>query len=107
MREKMVTRSMKVTVAQVLMVNLDTQETATTPVNMANVYKDDKTLMKALNKVYEGTSTKPVHVLSTQVIEKLYGMTEKQFIDNAIELDPETRKPLNGDVIEDEETEEN
>lgn len=94
MREKMVTRSMKVTNATVLMVNLETEQTETQVVSMPNVYKDDTKLMKALTKSFEGTNLKPVHVTGSQVVEKLYGMTEKSFMDNATELDPETRKPL-------------
>lgn len=94
MREKMVTRSMKVTNATVLMVNLETQQTETQVVSMPNVYKDDTKLMKALVKSYEGSNLKPVHVSETNVVEKLYGMSEKAFMDSAIELDPETRKPL-------------
>lgn len=97
MREKMVTRSMKVTNAQVLMVNLETQATETQTIAMPNVYADDTKLMKALTKTFEGSTLKPVHVLSSQVIEKLYGMSEKTFLDNAIELDPETRKKLASD----------
>ena len=94
MREKMVTRSMKVTEAQVLMVNLDSQQTSTIQVDMPNTYKDDSTLMKALVKVYDGTDNKPVHVISTNIKERLYGMSEKTFLENAQELDPETRKAL-------------
>lgn len=94
MREKMVTRSMKVTKAQALMVNLETQETTTQIISMPNVYKDDKALMKALTKSYEGSTLKPVHVLSSSIEEKLYGMSEKSFLENAVELDPETRKPI-------------
>lgn len=106
MRNKMVTRSMKVTVATTLMVNIETQATETIEVNMPNTYKDDKALMKALNKAYEDTSTKPVHVISSSVIEKLYGMTEKTFLDNAIELDPKSRKALEQGTDETEDTEE-
>lgn len=94
MREKMVTRSMKVTKAQALMVNLETQETLTEIIAIPNVYKDDKALMKALEKSFEGSTLKPVHVLSSEVVEKLYGMSEKTFLEMAKELDPETRKPL-------------
>lgn len=94
MREKMVTRSMKVTMANVLMVNLETQATEQATIPMPNTYKDDKALAKALEKAYTGSNLKPVHVMSTTVIEKLYGMTEKAFLDNAIELDPETRKAI-------------
>ena len=94
MREKMVTRSMKVTNATVLLVNLETQETVQTQVSMPNTFKDDKSLMKALEKAYANTTTKPVHVMATAVIEKLYGMSEKTFLDNAQELNPETRKPI-------------
>ena len=54
MREKMVTRSMKVTNAQALLVNLETQETVTQTIAMPNVYKDDKALMKALANSFEG-----------------------------------------------------
>ena len=106
MREKMVTRSMKVTVANVLMVNLETQATETQAVNMPSTYKDDKALMKALEKSYTGSTLKPVHVIGSQVIEKLYGMTEKAFLDNAIELDPATRKALDVDTSEEQDTEE-
>lgn len=94
MREKMVTRSMKVTVAQVLMVNLETQATETQEVSMPNTFADDTKLMKALTKTYEGSTLKPVHVIGTSVHEKLYGMSEKAFLESAQELDPETRKPL-------------
>lgn len=101
MREKMVTRSMKVTEATTLMVNLDTLETEQTVISMPNTYKDDKALMKALTKAYDGSNFKPVHVMSTQVIEKLYGMSEKSFMDNAKELDPKTRKAFDVDTVED------
>lgn len=99
---------MKVTVATTLMVNLETQETETLEVNMPNTYKDDKALMKALDKAYEGTTIKPVHVISSAVIEKLYGMSEKTFLDNATELDPKTRKAFEDDNEQDaeEDTEE-
>ena len=106
MREKMVTRSMKVTEAQVLMVNLETQATETQTVSMPNVYKDDTALMKSLTKAYDGSTLKPVHVLSTTVIEKLYGMSEKSFLDNAQELDPKTRKAFDVDTSEVGDTEE-
>ena len=96
---------MKVTEAQVLMVNLETQATEQTNVMMPNTYKDDKALMKALTKAYDGSTLKPVHVMSTQVIEKLYGMTEKAFLDNARELDPKTRKAIENDVDTSEEVE--
>ena len=94
MREKMVTRSMKVTNAQALLVNLETQETVTQTIAIPNVYKEDKALMKALEKSFEGSTLKPVHVVSSEVVEKLYGMSEKTFLEMAKELDPETRKPL-------------
>lgn len=85
---------MKVTNAQALMVNLETQETVTQTISMPNVYKDDKALMKALEKSFEGSNLKPVHVMSTTVQEKLYGMPERTFLEMAKELDPETRKPI-------------
>ena len=100
MREKMVTRSMKVTVATVLMVNLETQQTETQDITMPNVYKDTTKLMKAITKAYEGSTLKPVHVTATNVNEKLYGMSEKSFIENAQELDPTTRKPLTPVAVE-------
>lgn len=100
MREKMVTRSMKVTETKVLMVNLETQATETHFINMPNTYKDDTALMKSLNKAYTGSNLKPVHILGSSVIEKLYGMTEKAFLDSAIELDPQTRKVLTHDIAD-------
>lgn len=93
---------MKVTNAEVLMVNLETQATETQLVAMPNIYKKDGQLMKALTKAFEGSTLKPVHVLSSNVVDKLYGMSEKTFLDNAIELDPETRKKLATDDTQDE-----
>lgn len=102
-RVKMVTRSMKVTVSQVLMVNLETQATESVEVSMPSTYKDDNALLKAITKVYTNDTYKPVHVMSSQVIEKLYGMTEKEFLDNAQELDPKTRKLVDTDEVTTEE----
>lgn len=94
MRKRMITRAMKVTQATTLMVNIETQATETLTISMPSTYKDDNALMKAITKAYEGGSLKPVHVMASTVIEKLYGMSEKDFLDNAVELDPKTRKVL-------------
>ena len=93
MREKMITRSMKVTKANVLVVNITEETTQKMEVALPNVYTDAK-LAKAIDKHFVGSNLKPVNVVSSYVEEKLFGLSENDFLKYAIELNPETRKPL-------------
>lgn len=55
---------------------------------------DEKKLLKDVKKAYDTDTFTNVKIVNTQAVNKLYGMWEEDFIANAMELDPETRKPL-------------
>lgn len=84
-RKRMVTRTIKTTNAVVLRVNLDTQETIKEHVVVSGVFKDNKNLLKQISK-HDTEAIKTVSVLSTEVTDKLYGMTEEKFLAEAEEL---------------------
>ena len=84
MRTPMVTRTINTTKAQVLCLNIETSETLTVEVVAPRTYKNDADLMKVVKPVIEKQENiKAVHIVSTEVIECLYGMTEQEFIEHA------------------------
>lgn len=58
---------------------------------LPRTYKDDKTIMKELDKRTEEENFKCLKICSTEVIETLYGMTEAEFIRVAKELPSRTK----------------
>lgn len=102
-RKPMVTRTITTTKANVLCMDIQTAEPFNKVVTLPRTYKDDKTLMKKVQEVVETDTVKAVHIVDKEEVETLYGMTEQEFIQNALVLDPETRRP---EVEEVEETEE-
>lgn len=102
-RKPMVTRTITTTKANVLCMDIQTAEPFNKVVTLPRTYKDDKTLMKKVQEVVETDTVKAVHVVDKEEVETLYGMTEQEFIQKAVVLDPETRKP---EVEEKEEAEE-
>ena len=94
-RERMVTRSIKGTKAQVMVVNIESGETSTQDVTLSTTYKTGEKLFKAIEKVVSvNPSMKAVHVISSTEIESLYGMPEQDFMEHAVRLDPITRKAV-------------
>lgn len=55
---------------------------------------DEEKALKHLRKTVESDDLKIVNIVSIDKTERLYGITEEDFLENAIELDPTTRKPL-------------
>lgn len=82
-RTPMVTRTITTTKALVMCCDVEAGETITEEVTVPRTYKNDEALMKAIRPVLETEQIKPVHILSSETIETLYGMTEQQFIENA------------------------
>lgn len=106
-RKPMITRTIMSTRATVLCLNVETAEPTTEVFELARTYKDEDKLMKALRLQYENETTKLVHIAGITEVEKLYGMSETDFMLNAVELDPTTRRPLDQpDSDETDETEE-
>ena len=99
-RNPMITRTFTTTRVQALVLNLDTHENETITVILPRTYKDDKALEKALNKAKVPAGLKPVLVLSSEVVETLYGMTEEDFIAAAEVLPARVVKTENVEVAE-------
>lgn len=100
-RKPMVTRTITTTKANVLCMDIQTAEPFNKVVTLPRTYKDDKTLMKKVQEVVEtDTTIKAVYIVDKEEVETLYGMTEQEFIQNAVILDPETRRPEAEEVEE-------
>lgn len=91
-RVRKVTRTISTTKVIVMCVDTETAKVDNYEVEIAGVYPDEKKLMKAVAKVVETETLKPVSVVSTEVIETLYGMDEQQFIEMAEVLPPRDKK---------------
>lgn len=93
LKEKMVTRSFTTTEAKVLAVTVSTTETSMDNWSIVGKYETEKELLKALKKAHETDDYKIVSVLSVAEYDKLYGIPENEFLQFAVELNPETRRP--------------
>lgn len=82
----MVTRTIKTTKVNVLCLNIADAEPFNQCVELARTYKDEKAMMKAVSAIIDSDEVKAVHIVDSEVCEKLYGMTEQNFITNATEL---------------------
>ena len=94
-RKEIVTRTIIGAEVTVLALNTTTCE----PFNVTYVINgnesDEKKLLKTVKKLYDTEEVSNVKVVSITSVNKLYGMWQEDFIANAMELDPNTRKPLN------------
>ena len=99
-RKPMVTRTITTTKANVLCMDIQTAEPFNKVVTLPRTYKDDKTLMKKVQEVVETDTVKAVHIVDKEEVETLYGMTEQEFIQKAVVLDPETRRPEEVEEVE-------
>ena len=92
-RIAMVTRTINFTQVTALTVDVVAQATATQVYTLSGTFADNDKLIKALKKEYESDTTKVVSVISSEVQEQLYGMTEQEFMSLAKVLPP--RKTYN------------
>ena len=90
----MVTRELIGTEANVLVVDTVNAATGYKQFTVQGKYKTTEHLLKAIKKVYEDETRKIVKIIDSKEVHKLYGMATEQFYTHAIELDPETRKPI-------------
>lgn len=99
-RVRKVTRTISSTKVVVMCVDTETAKVNNYEVEIAGVYSDEKKLMKAVTKVVETETLKPVSVVSTEVIETLYGMDEQKFMEIAEVLPPRDKKEDTDEVEE-------
>ena len=94
MREKMVTRTVAQTRISMVGLNLETMKPETTLEYLPVEERDDAKLLKLAHKLFDTDTFKVVTVQFDGLKETLYGVPEAKFLQIAVELDPETRKPL-------------
>lgn len=84
-KKRMVTRTIARTEVEVLCVDIQEEQIETLMISVTGVYKDDRALEKAVVKSLPGEYTF-IAIKSATVSEKLYGMSEDDFIRNAVEI---------------------
>ena len=95
MRKDMVTRTVVGTQATVKVVNTSTEAITREEVLLNKTYEDtqDKKLINAIKKSLSDDVV-IIKVESLVPMNKLYGVETSKFMENAVELDPVTRKPI-------------
>lgn len=87
-RTPMVTRTIVTTKAIIMCLDVEAGEPFNKEVTLPRTYKDEKALLKKVRPLVETDTIKAVHVVDTEEVETLYGMTEQEFIENAQILPP-------------------
>lgn len=93
----LVTRAVVGTEATIKVVDLATDKISTATVVIDKKFEADEKakVRKAVDKLYaDRDDVAVVSVVEFKQVNKLYGVKQEVFMANAIELDPETRKPL-------------
>lgn len=91
-KEKLITRTIVTTNAEIMAFNLDTNEVIT--LNESYVGDlSDREIEKKFSIDYSN-SAKFLKLVNAEKTSKLYGISEKDFLEYAIELDSETRKEV-------------
>lgn len=91
-RVSMVTRTITATKIVALCLNIETAEPFNKEVTISGTFKDEKAMLKAAEKLLNTETEKTVHIVSSEEIETLYGMTEQEFIQKAQVLPPRGKK---------------
>ena len=91
-RVPMVTRTIIATKITALCLNIETAEPFNKTVTLSGTFKDEKSMMKAAEKLLNTESEKAVHIVFSEEIETLYGMSEQEFIQKAKVLPPRGKK---------------
>lgn len=91
-KEKLITRTITVTEAEIMAFNLDTNEVIT--LNESYIGDlSDKEIEKRFAIDYNN-SAKFLKLVNAEKSSKLYGISEKDFLEYAVELNSETRKEM-------------
>lgn len=97
-RKAMVTRSFDTMQMVVTIANIETATLSDTTINCATFTEDTHKQTKIAREMLETDTIKVVTVKNAVLVERLLGMTEQDFINNAVVLDPLTRQPLESEV---------
>lgn len=91
-RVPMVTRTIVATKITALCLNIETGEPFNETVTVSGTFKDEKSMLKAAEKLINTETERAVHIVFSEEIETLYGMTEQEFIQRAQVLPPRGKK---------------
>lgn len=91
-REKMVTRTVTQTTAEVMTIDVTTAEVQIREYTIGGTYENNEILLKKLQKLFQTDTFKLVNINSTTVEDLLLGMTEEDFIRYATVLPPRNTK---------------
>ena len=92
MRERMVTRTITATVATALCMDIVNATATTKELEISGTFKSDSDLLKVLKKKYDTSDLVVVAIQKTETKEKLYGMTETDFMKYAKEIESRFEK---------------
>lgn len=96
MREFMVTRTITTTKASILCLDVESGEPCNRTFIFPRTYKKEKELLqKAQAALTDEPNLRAVHVVDTEIIEELYGMTESKFLANAQKIEKKNNKGAN------------
>ena len=91
-KKAMVTRTVQTTLATALCLNTVTAEPFNQTVTLSGTFKEKKALLKAVKNILENDEISVAKIVDVEIQEKLYGMTEQKFIENADILPPRKTK---------------
>ena len=95
-RERMVTRTVELSVCEVMCMNTKTAEVKINTYEIGGGLTDEKALLKAIKKLYETDDFKCVAISKVTQREIIYGMPESKFIELATILPPRGAKVTEG-----------
>ena len=95
-RERMVTRTVELSVCEVMCMNTTTAEVEIRTFEIGGGLSDEKALLKAIKKLHETDTFKCVAISKVTTKEILYGMPESRFIELATILPPRGAKGAEG-----------
>ena len=99
-RQRMVTRTVDVTRAEVMTLDVSNADVFTTVYEVNGIFKDNDSILKAVKKLYETETFKCVAVTGVETVERLYGMLESEFIKIAKVLPPRTKNETDESIEE-------
>ena len=92
-REKFITREVTFTEVSALYLNKQLLTNEEQKTILVGSFDNEVDILKELNRVNKDDILTPIHVMEYNVTSKLYGLKEQDFINLALELNPETRRP--------------
>lgn len=82
-RKSKITRTIIITEATILCVDVESGESFDHEVTLSGTFKTDKDILKASRAIIDTEYVKAVHVVKVERKQILYGMDEQTFIENA------------------------